>query len=151
MAASEYYLDEHFMRLVRERDILTFSGNHLLFEMSYAMSPLNLNGMVSEMITAGYKPVLAHPERYLFMHNDFSKYEMLKNMGVLFQLNINSLGGYYSKEVKQVAEKLVEKGMVNFLGSDTHKMGHLNRLEKMMKSPSFQELFQKNNIVNNIL
>lgn len=150
-AASEYYLDDHFMSLLHKKDLLTFNGNYLLFEMSYAMAPANLTGMVSRIMAAGYQPVLAHPERYMFMHKDFPKYEMLKEMGVMFQLNINSLGGYYSKEVKKIAEKLSNRGMVDFVGSDTHKMGHLERLEKMLKSRLLQDVFENNTILNNTL
>jgi protein-tyrosine phosphatase len=149
--ASEYYLDEHFISLLNKKDILTFNGNYLLFEMSYVMSPANLNGMVFRMFDAGYQPVLAHPERYVFMHQDFSRYESLKDMGVLFQMNINSLGGYYSKEVKKVAEKLSDSGMINFVGSDTHKMSHLERLEKNLKSTLLQDVFANNTILNNTL
>lgn len=149
--ASEYYLDEHFMTMLNDKDILTFNGNGLLFEMSYVMAPTDLKGMVLKMYAAGYQPVLAHPERYIFMHKDFSKYEMLKEMGVLFQLNINSLTGYYSKEVKKVAEELSNRGMVDFLGSDTHKMGQLERLETMLNSPVLHDVYKNNTILNHTL
>lgn len=149
--ASEYYLDSHFLSLLNKKDILTFNGNHLLFEMSHIMSPGNLNGMVERMFDAGYQPVLAHPERFTFMHKDFSRYITLKDMGVLFQLNINSLSGYYSQEVKKVAVKLADLGMVDFVGSDTHKMSHLERLEKTFTSPLLEKVFQNNTILNNTL
>lgn len=149
--ASEYYLDEHFMTLLNDRDILTFNGNGLLFEMSYVMAPTDLRGMVLKMYESGYQPVLAHPERYIFMHKDFSKYEALKEMGVLFQLNINSLAGYYSKEVKKVAEELSNRGMVDFVGSDTHKMGQLERLENMLTSPLLHDVYKNNTILNHTL
>ena len=115
------------------------------------MSPANLDGMIERMFDAGYQPVLAHPERFTFLHKDFSRYEKLKEMGVLFQLNINSLSGYYSKEVKKVAIKLADMGMVDLVGSDTHKMSHLERLEKMLQSPLLQTVFQNNTILNNKL
>ncbi len=149
--ASEYYLDEHFLSLLRKKDILTFSGNYLLFEMSYVMAPADLSGMVFKMYEAGYQPVLAHPERYVFMHQDFSRYEALKEMGVLFQLNINSLSGYYSKEVKKVAERIASQGMVDFVGSDTHKMGQLDRLEAMRSSQLLRDVFENNTILNHTL
>ena len=73
-AASEYYLDEHFMKLLRERDILTFGSNYLLFEMSYGLKPVNFMSAIFDMKASGYQPVLAHPERYLLMHRDFKIY-----------------------------------------------------------------------------
>ncbi len=89
-AASEYYLDDHFLKLLEKRDILTFGENYLLFEMSYTRAPANLTEIVIEIQRAGYRPVLAHPERYLFMHERFEEYETLKEYDVLIQIKINS-------------------------------------------------------------
>jgi len=113
--ASEYFLDEHLMELIAKKDILTFGDNYLLFEMSYISHPVNYEAMIQIMIDAGYKPVLAHPERYIYLGKNFSKYHYLRSLGVYFQLNVNSLGGYYSKEVKDIALKLIDEGMINFL------------------------------------
>ena len=150
-AASEYYLDDYFLSLLEKRDILTLQGKYLLFEMSYTRAPADLEGIVFSMVLAGYTPVLAHPERYVHMHDDFSKYEALKEQGVLFQLNLNSLAGYYSKKVQNVAKKLVNRGMVDFLGSDIHKMQQIETLETVLNSPMFQKIFEKNKILNNKL
>ena len=150
-AASEYYLDEHFLSLLRKKDLLTFNHDHVLFEISYTQAPQDLEGIIFEMILAGYTPVLAHPERYLHMHDHFERYEALKEQGVLFQLNINSLAGYYSKNIKQIAEKLVAKGMVDFLGSDVHKMRHFETFKTMLSSPVYHQIFEKNRILNNTL
>ena len=148
-AASEYYLDDYFLSLLDKKDILTIHDNYLLFEMSYTRAPVDLEGIVFNMILAGYTPILAHPERYLHMHNDFSKYKALKEQGVLFQLNINSLSGYYSKKVQTIAKKLVNKGMIDFLGSDIHKMEQIETLKATMNNQLFQKIFEKNKILNN--
>ncbi|MCF6330755.1 MAG: hypothetical protein L3I99_04330 [Sulfurimonas sp.] len=150
-AAAEYYLDEHLMDLVAQYDILTFGKNYLLFEMSYINHPVNLEDMVMVMIEAGYTPVLAHPERYVYMSKNFSKYAALKALGVHFQLNINSLAGYYSDEVQKIAFQLVDAGMINFVGSDTHRMHHLDTLKSVIKSKVYRDLFKKNKILNNTL
>ncbi|BDY13529.1 tyrosine-protein phosphatase [Hydrogenimonas cancrithermarum] len=150
-AASEYYLDEHFSALIKRKEILTFNGNCVLFEMSYTRAPNNLWDIIFELETSGYRPVLAHPERYLFMHDDFEEYEALKEHGVLFQLNINSLAGQYSKNVQKVAHKLADEGMVDFLGSDVHKLSQTETLAKMLHSDRLQRVFEKNNILNNTL
>ncbi len=149
--AAEYFLDEHLMGLVAQYDILTFGKNYLLFEMSYINHPVNLEDMVMAMIKAGYTPVLAHPERYVYMSKNFSKYAALKALGVHFQLNLNSLAGYYSDEIQKIAFQLVDAGMINFVGSDTHRMRHLDTLKLVLKSKVYRDLFQKNNILNNTL
>ncbi len=150
-AAAEYYLDDHFIKLLEKGDLLTFGGNFLLFELSYVNHPAALYNMVEAMQQAGYKPVLAHPERYGYMHKSFDKYEKLKKMGVYFQLNMNSLVGYYSMEVKAVAEKLIEKGMVDFIGSDTHKARHLSMMQGVYDTPMYQQLIRRNSLMNNML
>ena len=146
--ASEYYLDEHFLELLERRELLTFGENYLLFEHCYGIKPLNYENNIFEMKVSGYQPVLAHPERYLFMHKDFKMYERLKEQGVLFQLNLNSLGGYYSKEVAKVASKLVDAGFIDFLGSDTHHQKHLTHLKQNLNFKQIERIFLKNNILN---
>ena len=150
-AASEYYLDETVMALVDERDIMTFGDNYMLFEMSYVQPLLMLEEMLFEIKVAGYRPVLAHPERYIYMHEDFSKYERLKEKGVLLQVNVPSFGGYYSKSIQQVAKKLSEAGMIDFLGSDAHKVSHLKALEQVKNQTAYSRIFENNTIMNNTL
>lgn len=150
-AAAEYYLDEYFMELLDKRDILTFNDNYLLFEVSYANRPVNLESSIFEMIVAGYKPVLAHPERYMFMHKDMSIYKSLKDRGVLFQVNLNSFSGYYSKSVQTVAYKLAKEGLIDFIGSDTHKIKHYEHFKKNINSNVMNMIFSKNNILNDKL
>ena len=149
--ASEYYLDETVMELVEQRDILTFGENYMLFEMSYVQPLHHLEEMIFEMKVAGYTPVLAHPERYVYMHDDFNKYRRLKEKGVLFQLNVPSLGGYYSKPVQKAAKRLVDEGMVDLIGSDAHKMTHLNALKAVRTKKTYANIFTNNTILNNTL
>jgi tyrosine-protein phosphatase YwqE len=149
--AAEYYIDEHFMSLLDLKDILTFGNNYLLFEFSYHYRPINMLNIIYEMQESGYNPVLAHPERYLYLHRDFDTYLELKNRDVYFQLNINSLIGYYSKPVQKIAKKLCDFGLVDFLGSDTHHLKHIINLKKVISSKSYGTIFQKNTILNDTL
>lgn len=150
-AAAEYYLDEHLGKLIAEKKILTFGKNYLLFELSYNVKPLNLENLVALMQANGYQPVLAHPERYQYMRRDFKVYEKLKASGVLFQVNINSLGGFYASEAKKTAMKLSDKGMIDFLGSDAHSMRHLQAMAQTIKTDTFTKIFNANTIRNNTL
>ena len=149
--ASEYYLDESVMHLVEQRDILTFGQNYMLFEMSYVQPLHYLEDMLFEIKVAGYTPVLAHPERYMYMHNDFSKYERLKELGVLFQVNIPSLGGFYSKPVQRAAEKIAQASLIDFIGSDAHHMQHLDTIEIIRGKRSYAKLLNNNTLLNNTL
>ncbi|MGA9046990.1 tyrosine-protein phosphatase [Sulfuricurvum sp.] len=147
-AAAEYYLDEHFIHLLGNEKLMTFGENYLLFETSYTIRPYALFEHIYAIASRGYKPVLAHPERYSYLHDSPEDYHAIKKMGVFFQLNINSLGGYYSTPVKKAAEWIVDQGMVDFVGSDTHKMRHLDSLSKAKHAPYFQKLFDKNTLLN---
>jgi protein-tyrosine phosphatase len=150
-AASEYYLDETVMALVDKRDIMTFGDNLMLFEMSYVQPLHFLEEMLFEIKVAGYKPVLAHPERYLYMHEDFSRYERLKEMGLLFQVNIPSFGSYYSSSIEKTANKIAEAGMIDFLGSDAHKIAHLEALKQVKAEKAYARIFENNTILNSTL
>lgn len=130
-AAAEYMLDEQFSQRLKEGDLLTLKDNLILVEMSYFSAPLNLYDVLFEIQLKGYKPVLAHPERYNFYHNDFEQYYKLKKAGCLFQLNFLSLTEQYGKHVQQVSQKLLKLNLYDFLGTDTHHSRHLKLLQTL--------------------
>jgi len=130
--AAEYMIDQSFLDLMQAEKLLTLKDNMVLVEMSYFQAPINLNEILFNLQTSGYKPVLAHPERYAFYHaKDLSKYEELKNRGCLFQLNTLSLTSHYGSNIQKIAYKLLENGMIDFIGSDTHRLQHLEKLSNI--------------------
>ena len=128
-AAAEYYFDFDFKEKIINEKLLSFGKKYILFEISYINPPDNFDAIIFHLQTNGYKPVLAHPERYLFWSKKFEKYEQLKEKGVFFQLNINSLTGYYLYETKKIAMQLIAKNMIEFLGSDCHHSEHINLIK----------------------
>jgi len=143
-AAAEYYLDEYFQEIVaRDESILTFGDNYVLFELSFTTKPLNLKQVIFDLQTKGYKPVLAHAERYLYFHKNFEDLQSLHDAGVIFQLNLLSLSGYYSKEVKRMADTLLKKNMISLIGSDCHNGKQLVSLGKTLNSAAMNSLFDK--------
>jgi len=143
--AAEYYLDEWLGRKLADgTELLTFGGErrYLLLETSYLNEPLNLNGTIFDLQAAGYQPVLAHPERYVYLYSRFAEIARLRREhGVLMQLNLNSLAGYYSPAARHVAEKLIDEGLVDFVGTDTHHLRHTAALaSKTVKSAYFRKL-----------
>ena len=109
-----------------------------------------LEQTVANIIEAGYKPVLAHPERYTYF-TDRSHYIELKKMGLYFQININSTQGFYSKKAKKAVETIIDLGIVDFIGSDIHAQGYMDAFFKSLKSKKYAEIMQKNEIKNNYL
>ncbi|SFB20972.1 Tyrosine-protein phosphatase YwqE [Flavobacterium swingsii] len=146
-AAAEYLMDDHFISLFQKGEILTLKDNYVLVEMSYLNPPIQLFDIIFDLQIAGYKPVLAHPERYAFYHNNFDLYQKLKNAGCLFQLNLLSTVGYYGKEVAHAAEKLLKKGLIDFVGSDVHHKKHIDSFDKKILIKDLHPL--KEAIANN--
>ena len=129
-AAAEYMLDDHFYKLLQEKKLLTIKNNYLLVEVSFFNPPLNLLELLFEIQLAGYQPILAHPERYVFWQNNINMYDTLKSAGCLFQLNILSLTKHYGKDVYKTSEHLIKKGMIDFIGTDTHHLNHITLLQQ---------------------
>ena len=150
-AAAEYYIDEQFENLLYNRKLLTFSDNYILFEMSYVCKPKKLYDLVLEMKIAGYKPILAHPERYYFMNIDRKIYEELKDMGVFFQVDLLAFTSYHSVDIQKSALWLCNRGMIDFVGSDAHKMKHLDIIEKLKLTSILKAVYTNNKLLNDIL
>jgi tyrosine-protein phosphatase YwqE len=139
-AAAEYYLDESLFKMVETNEpLLTFGNKYLLFETNFITEPLNLKEFIFLATTKGYKLILAHPERYLYLQNNLPKVQDLLDRGVLLQLNISSITGYYSKPVQQMAFKLIDKGWVHWLGSDCHHLQHTELMVKARQSRYFRK------------
>ena len=120
--SAENMMDNLFLQRLEQRDLLPIGRDrqHLLVETSYYNPPMDMHRFFERIKESGYIPVLAHPERYQYM--DMGTYKMWKEKGVLLQLNVPSLVGAYGPEVQYKAEKLLNKGMYDYCGTDTHSM-----------------------------
>jgi protein-tyrosine phosphatase len=150
-AAAEYYIDYDFEQKLDNEKLLTFGDNFVLVEISYVNEPDNLERILFKMQTSGYKPILAHPERYPFWFGNMQKFESLFSKDILLQLNINSLTGYYSPETKKLAEALIDRQLIRFLGSDCHHMGHVDLMKQVVYSPHLKKLIESGNLLNHTL
>lgn len=147
-AGAEYYVDMPFLALIEEGELMTFMGNYVLFETSYTEKPIILEPVISSLIKKGYIPVLAHPERYQYLHHNLELYKTLKAQGVLFQVNAKSLYDK-SKSPYKIAIKLINLGLVDFIGSDAHRMRDINKLEAFLRSNTCKKMIKLNKIRNN--
>ena len=146
-AAAEYLMDANFMELFKSEPLLVLKDNYVLVEMSYINPPIQLYDIIFELQVAGYQPVLAHPERYTFYHHNFKEYEKLRNSGCLFQLNLLSIIGYYGLDVAKTVEKLLAKGMIDYVGSDVHHENHIAGFSKRLlfnPPPTLQQAIANN-------
>ena len=150
-AAAEYYLDDGFEDLLQKGDLMLMKGEYLLFETSYYAKPMQLEEMIFAITSSGYKPIMAHPERYRFVKDPMEEYSRFKELGVLLQVNLNSFGGHYGKDAKHKADFLSREGMIDFLGSDVHHKKQVETLEGVFASDAYEDIFKHNTIRNNIL
>jgi len=149
---AEYYMDETFNTLLDGDDILTIGDDkYILFETSYFSKPIYFEETIYKMQVKGYKPILAHPERYRYISNPKDEFLRLKELGVFLQLDINSLGGYYGKLAHKYAKIMVKMGVVDFLGSDIHYKKQTSFLKNIFGTKEYREIFLKNKILNDKL
>lgn len=133
--AAENMLDNLFEERLAQNDLLPLgeNGDHLLVETSYFNPPIGLNNILLRIKTKGYYPVLAHPERYVYMGE--RDYQELRDAGIKFQLNLPSLIGIYGKNVQKKAEQLLKNAMYNMAGSDLHALVQCNLFDKYRVPP----------------
>jgi protein-tyrosine phosphatase len=136
-AAAEYYIDEYFMKLIETEPLLTIYKNEVLVEFSMLYEPPMLFDVIFKLQSAGYRPIIAHPERYLFFHRNFNKYREFKDRGCLLQLNMLSISGYYGRNIKAIADGLLSKGLYDYCGSDMHNEKHASVLKSITTTKEY--------------
>src|SRR4051794_25615081 len=151
-AAAEYMVDMDFEDSIRNGDqLLTIGDKNILIEMSYIAPSPNMEQVIFELNMKGLKPIIAHPERYLYYHNNFERYQRFIDLGAVLQINLLSLLGYYGKNVKVVAEKLIKQKMIQFAGTDMHHTNHLNALLELARKRDFYKLIAEADLLNKTL
>jgi len=134
----EYRLDEFFMCQLEADNIVCLPGKFLLIENSFAIEPWGLENIVYDLMSRGYKPVLAHPERYQYYSGRHrNRYTELHNLGLYFQINLLSLAGHYGKLERETALYLLKNNMVQFVGTDLHRTSHVESIRKYLRSSNY--------------
>ncbi|GAB4235855.1 MAG: capsular polysaccharide biosynthesis protein [Ekhidna sp.] len=148
-AAAEYFVDDLFLdRLKEGESFLYFGDRYLLIECSFVSKPIFFESIIFELQAKGYKPVLAHPERYQFLEGSIAWLCELKDAGALFQVTLGSLSGYYGAAAMKIAKKLWSENMVDLVGSDLHRMTHMEYLESSLKSKMVQKKIASGSLIN---
>jgi tyrosine-protein phosphatase YwqE len=112
---------------------------------------MSLKDILFEMQMQGYQPIIAHPERYIYLENNKDFYEELKDIGCLFQLNLLSLSGHYGKSVNELGQYLIKKGFYNLVGTDLHHKRHLDALHNGDLSNLLKKLLDSGKLINDKL
>lgn len=151
-AAAEYFLDDHVSSLIKNKEpLLTLSGNLVLVEFSLANPPLDLREQLFDLQMAGYQPVIAHPERYLYMHGRKDFYHELRDAGYFFQVNLLSFGNYYGRSVTDTANYLAKHGFYDYAGTDLHNSKYLDGLHNHSIQAPLKKLIDSGTLKNSEL
>jgi tyrosine-protein phosphatase YwqE len=151
-AGAEYFLDDHVAGLLRNNEpLLTVSGRMVLVEFSLAHPSMSLKDILFEMQMQGYQPIIAHPERYIYLERNKEFYEELKDIGCLFQLNLLSLSNHYGRSVYELAQYLVKKGYYDLVGTDLHNDRHLEALHNSDLNNTLKKILDSGKILNDQL
>ena len=138
--AAEYMIDTLFEERLAARDLLTHGEDRVLVETSAVAPPINLWEVLEQMRATGYRPIVAHPERYRYMEK--ADYRRLHEMGCLLQLNLPSIVGFYGSSARERAEFLLGKGWYSMVGSDCHRFHaiHTQYTAKELKKKTISRL-----------
>lgn len=151
-AGAEYMVDTDFETYLQSgKPLLTFCNKHILIEMSYIAASNNIEQVIFQLRMKGYKPILAHPERYTYYYNNFEQYHRFIDLGCILQVNLLSLLGYYGPGIQKTAERLFKEKMVTLVGTDMHHETHLQALKDLSAKKSFYKLLKSYDIKNSEL
>lgn len=132
--SAEYRIDEDLENIIASGNIIPYPGNYVLIENQWLQEPWNLDQTIFDLQLKGYQPILAHPERFPYYHKTPGRLDELHNK-LPFQINLLSLAGYYGKAIRKQAEELARKGYVDYLGTDTHNLRHIEHLRAYLATP----------------
>ena len=136
---NEIYIDDDIFDLLDDNEISSLNNSkYLLIELPMSGEFSGYQEIFEDLIRKGYKVILAHPERYLSFQDDFNLVYELKDIGVLFQSNIDSLVGKYGPEAEDVIKRLLKEKIISFLATDIHHRKHDYNVWKTAKSIALQ-------------
>ena len=146
--SAEYRIDELFMKHLEENIIAPMPNDYILVENSFIQEPWNLDQLLFDLKVKGYKPILAHPERYMYYYAKKDRYNTIHNTGTKLQINLLSLAGHYGKDEKRIAMELIEKGLVDFIGTDLHNHRHADAIEAFLSSKDYRKIKDRLPLLN---
>lgn len=151
--SAEYRMDEFWDKQYSLGNQIAMPGNYILMENSFHQELLGLDELLFDLKVKGYKPILAHPERYIYYAQRKQRLEQLHNTGTKFQVNLLSLAGYFGQHCRETALWLVKHGMVDMLGSDMHGMEHVKVIQDYINSKEWRKLVPQiqGHIINDLV
>ena len=150
---NEIYITENIIDLLKSQKASTINNsNYVLFEMAFSSKAMNIFEFIDSLKEYHLIPILAHPERYIFIQKDPDFLNNLIKRNVLMQSNFGSFIGLYGKKAEELVKKMLKCNMIHFLGSDVHKQESiypqipkaLNEIKKIIDDKKIEEITTKN-------
>ncbi len=141
--ASEYIIDSNFEDLIDKNELLTIKEKYVLIELNFINKPMNLEDIIFKLRLKNYIPIIAHPERYLYFIDGLENLKKYKKMGCLLQMNLLSATNYYGRNVTGFLKKLLNKGLIDLVGSDIHNVNHIKQFSKKLILTKEKEIISK--------
>ncbi len=139
---AEYRLDDFSLAQWEEGKIMTMPRDYIMIENPFVSEAWFIDQTIFDLQVKGLKPVLAHPERYSYYFKKRDRYDVLHQAGALFQINLLSLAGAYGKEQVKMAEYLIDKGYVEFVGTDLHNANHADIIDRYLTTRQAEAHFK---------
>ncbi len=147
---NEIFINDHIPEGIQANKISTLNNTkYILFELPFHNQIIGLNDFIYEMKIQGYIPILAHPERYSYFHDNYDLVDELKEEGVLFQCNFASILGYYGKKSEKLIKYMLKHKYVDYLGTDIHHTSkaytieHFDKINKMFNKIAGADYYKK--------
>lgn len=141
--SAEYRMDDYWQKEYAAGHIIPMPGDYILLENSFVQELIGSDQMMFDLMCKGYKPILAHPERYPYWAHNRERYEKMHNTNLKFQINILSFTGYFGSSARDTANWLVKNGMVDMLGSDMHNLEHAEIIKDFLRSKEWRKISEK--------
>lgn len=132
--SAEYRIDGLFQERLEKNELMLLPNKHILIENSFLQEPWNLDQLVFDLQMRGLTPILAHPERYFYYHNNTARYRQLHEAGLALQINVLSLAGYYGNPEQTIARHILKEGLVSFIGTDLHNHRHADAIDAYLRT-----------------
>ncbi|MEG0873097.1 MAG: CpsB/CapC family capsule biosynthesis tyrosine phosphatase [Clostridia bacterium] len=150
---NEVYLSAEVLECIYNKNLCTLGNSrYVLIELPMQGKIIQLNSIISEIISKGFIPIIAHPERYDFVTKNYKELLPLIDMGAILQINIGSIVGLYGTSPKKNVISLLKNNLVHLVGTDAHDSKRvydiyrsaIKKIERILTDKKIEEIFFKN-------
>ena len=119
---ADIHLAPDLLQRLRAGEIPTLAGSrYLLFEPPHHVAPPRLEESLFALLTAGYVPIVTHPERLTWIDGHYGVFERLVRSGVWMQVTAGSITGRFGGRIRYWAERLLDDRLVHIVATDAHR------------------------------